>query len=59
MKNGHQANVDEFFDEMIESVVKFKAYWRAKQSRENFPAKLFLGEWDEQFQIFLDAERNK
>jgi hypothetical protein len=37
----------------------FVRYWRDQQSSENFPDELPLGDWDEQFDLFMESEAGK
>jgi hypothetical protein len=43
--------------EMEEKLIEFCEYWKYRNSQipNNFPAKMLLGDWDEQFHWFLQV----
>lgn len=47
-----------WWNDMNQRLSSFHAYWNSKnrKDKENFPINMKLGDWDEQFAIFVEHE---
>jgi hypothetical protein len=56
MKN--DIHLELWWTDMNRRLSSFHAYWNSKnlKDKENFPINMGLGDWDEQFSIFVEHE---